>query len=243
MIANRIIDRIRKGEKALGLHMSNPSEELVELAGRMGLDFVAFDGQHSPLTPERVGTLCRIADGFGVTPTMRVPDHRESTLLSYLDKGIRLLIVPNLQTREEAENLVKYTYFAPLGLRSATSIRTALNQGKGGRKELFEQINAHTLLVPQLESATALKNVDEILKVNGIDFFAAGFEDLAQSMGLPGQANHPEVQGAYAKAVEKVKAAGKHLYNDWVESIDVFGLVRGSLEALLEKHGRRSLLF
>ena len=107
MFRNKILERIKRGGKALGLFMSDPSEELVEMAGRMGLDFVGFDGQHSPLTPERVGTLCTIADGFDVTPTMRVPDGNESTLLSYLDRGGRGITVPNNQTREEAEKLVK----------------------------------------------------------------------------------------------------------------------------------------
>ena len=83
MITNKILERARNGQKALGLTLSDPSEELVEMAGRMGLDFVGFDGQHSPLTPERVEQLCRVADGFGVTPTMRIPDQRESTILSY----------------------------------------------------------------------------------------------------------------------------------------------------------------
>ena len=78
MFTNNCLTRIRNGEKALGLDMSDPSEELVELAGRIGLDFVGFDGQHSPITPERVGQLCRVAIGFGVTPIMRVPDGRRA---------------------------------------------------------------------------------------------------------------------------------------------------------------------
>ena len=100
MALNRVLERARKGEKALGLSLSEPSDELVEHAGRMGLDFVHLDGQHSPFPPEVVDRLCRIADGTGITITMRVPDHQESTILSYLDRGVRLIVVPNLQTRE-----------------------------------------------------------------------------------------------------------------------------------------------
>ena len=106
LLRNKALERIRSGEKALGVNMYDPSEELVEMAGRMGLDFVNFEGQHAPMPPERVATLCRIAHGFGVTPTMRIPDGQESTLLSYLDRGIMQVTIPNLLTREQAEDLV-----------------------------------------------------------------------------------------------------------------------------------------
>ena len=242
MIQNKILDRMRAGEKALGVSMIDPSEVLLELAGRMGLDCVQLDGQHWPLTPDRVGTLCAIADGYGITPAMRIPDHRESTILSYLDKGIRMIVVPNLQTKEEAEALVKYTYFAPTGLRSSTSIRTVFGQEVGGRQQLYEHTNANTMLVPQLESITALENIDEILSVDGIECFTPGFEDQAQSMGLPGQAESAAVQEAWTTCADKVRAAGKHILSDHLETIDVLGLVREGAEALLDRHGRMSQL-
>ena len=241
MVKNKILERIHNGEKALGLTMSDPSEELVEMAGRMGLDFVGFDGQHSPLTPERVGQLCRVADGFDVTPVMRVPDQHESTILSYLDRGIRQITVPNLLTKEEAEAIVKYSYFAPLGLRSATSLRTVFNQ-TGSRKELFEQVNANTIVVCQLESITAFGNLDEILSVEGLTYFGGGPEDIAQSMGLPGGHDDPRAVEAYRKACEKVRASGKFMMEDFIESVPVFQSVQGVVEKLLEKHGRKTTL-
>ena len=121
MFRNNVLERIKRGEKALGISMNDPSEELVEIAGRMGLDFVNFDGQHAPLTPERVGTLCRIADGFGITPTMRIPDGEESTILSYLDRGIRQITVPNLLTRGRP----KTGSSGPSSSRSASGARQA----------------------------------------------------------------------------------------------------------------------
>ena len=242
MIENRILERTSRGEKALGLNMSEPSEELVELAGRMGLDFVHFDGQHSPFSPEAVDRLCRVADGFGITPTMRVPDHQESTILSYLDRGIRQITVPNLQTKEEALALVKYSFYAPIGLRSATSLRTAFNL-EADRPKLFADVNANTMLVPQLESATALDNLDEILTVDGIDYFTKGLEDLAQSMGLPGQHTHPRVQQAWQEAQDRVRAAGKGFLEDVSETVPVVGAVHAAAVELLEKHGRSSKLW
>jgi 4-hydroxy-2-oxoheptanedioate aldolase len=238
MFTNNCLTRIRNGEKALGLAMSDPSEELVELAGRVGLDFVAFDGQHSPITPERVGRLCRVAIGFGVTPIMRVPDGRESTILSYLDRGIRQITVPNLQTREEAEALVKYSFFAPLGLRSATSLSMVFHQDTASRADLMADVNANLVVVPQIESATCVDNLEDILQVDGLQYFAEGREDMAQSLGIPGGHADPRVDEAYARARAKLKAAGKEMWIDHLESIDVVQLVRGGAEDLLRKHNR-----
>ena len=238
MFTNNCLTRIRNGEKALGLAMSDPSEELVELAGRIGLDFVGFDGQHSPITPERVGQLCRVAIGFGVTPIMRVPDGRESTILSYLDRGIRQITVPNLQTREEAEALVKYSYFAPLGLRSATSLSMVFHQDTASRADLMADVNANLVVVPQIESATCVDNLEDILQVDGLQYFAEGREDMAQSLGLPGEHADPRVDEAYARARAKLKAAGKEMWIDHLESIDVAQLVRGGAEDLLREHNR-----
>ena len=208
MITNKVLERIEKGEKALGLAMTQPSDELVEMAGRMGLDFVGFDGQHSPISPEAVDRLCRIADGFGITPIMRIPDHRESTILSYLDRGIRQITVPNLQTREQAEDLVRYSFFAPKGLRSETSLRVVFNR-QGDRTQMLLDVNANTILVPQLESVTALENLDEILEVDGIDYFNGGVGDLAQSMGMLGGESRPQVQEVVDRAITRIVGAGR----------------------------------
>ena len=242
MIENRILWRKARGEKALGVSMNEPSEEVVELAGRMGLDFVSLDGQHAPVTPQQVGTICRIAEGFGMTTTMRISDGAESTILSYLDRGVQLIVVPNLQTREEAEALVKYTFFAPLGLRSSTSYPMVLRQDGAERISLFEAANRNTLLVPQLESVTSVENLDEILQVDGIDFFAGGPEDMAQSLGIPGGHADPRVAEQYARAEAKVRAAGKFMLGDHTESVQVLGVVKGAIEEALAGLGRTSAL-
>lgn len=242
MFRNNILERIKRGEKALGISMNDPSEELVEIAGRMGLDFVNFDGQHAPLTPERVGTLCRIADGFGITPTMRIPDGEESTILSYLDRGIRQITVPNLLTKEQAEDWVKWTFFQPLGFRSSTSHKMVSYQDTQDRAALFADVNANVVLVPQIENINTVENLEEILTVDGIDYYGGGPEDMAQSLGIPGGHADPRVAEAYEKATAKLEAAGKGWWGDHIEAVDVIGLVKGEMENLLEAHGRKSKL-
>ncbi len=242
MITNKILDRMRAGEKALGLSMTQPSEELVELAGRMGLDFVNFDGQHSPQDPQVIENMCRVADGFGVTPGMRIPDGQESTILNYLDRGIRQITVPNLQTKEQAEEIVRYSFFGPKGIRSSTSLRVAFESGPGGRAELFQAINDNTILCAQLESVTAMENLDDILTVDGLDYFGGGPEDMAISMGMVGQHTHPKVAAVYEEAEAKIRAAGKFWMGDHTESVNAFGAIMGAASEMLGQHGRESKL-
>ena len=242
MVPNQILQRIARGEKALGLTLTEPSGLLVELAGRCGLDFVSFDAQHTPLTPAEIGDMCRIADPYRMTVSMRIPDGQESTILSFLDRGVRMITIPNLLTGEQAEELVKYSFFAPLGLRSATSIATMHGQVDGDHVRLFQEINANTVIVPQLESIVSLENLDEILAVDGIDYFGGGAEDMAQSLGLPGQPQHPQVAETYAKINDKLHAAGKRMLSEVTESISVFELTKDAIAELLHKHGRHTKL-
>lgn len=242
MVTNKILDQAGQGKKALGLDLRFPSELLVEVAGRMGMDFVWFDGQHTALTLAVVERLCRVADGFGITPAMRIPDQQESTILRFLDAGMKTIIVPNLQTREQAEALVKHSYYGPKGLRSATGLRVVLNAQSDDLIYTYKVTNENTMIVPQLESAIAFENLDEILKVDGIDYFTGGPQDIAQSMGLPGQANHPKVREAFTEAVDKVRAAGKKMFSDVTVSVNALSVIIGAGRELLEKHGRECKL-
>ena len=242
MVPNRILERAKNGEKALGLSFKEASGEMVDLAARMGLDFVAFDAQHTPVTPTEIGEMCHIAEAHGITVSVRVPDGQESTLLSYLDRGVRVITVPNLLTRKEAEDLVKYSFYAPLGLRSATSVATLKSQVGGDHPRMFADVNANTVVVPQLESIVSLENLDEILKVEGLNWFSAGAEDMAQSLGLTGQPGHPKVAETYAKIRKKVEAAGKGWFSDLSEGVAVFDLTKAAIGELLKKHGRTSKL-
>ena len=238
MVANKILERIRRGEKALGLALGSYSDELVELSGVVGLDFVSYDGQHSAATPEIIDRMCRMADGFGVTPIMRVPDQIPSNILNYLDRGIKVVTVPFFETKEQAEALVRCCMFAPEGRRSYTSQRVTRFGTSTGLKAMMAETNANTVIVPQLETITAYDNLDDILSVPGIEFFGGGPNDLAQSMGHPGEPDHPECLEATEKGRAKLHAAGKRFFDEVTETVTVNVLVRDAAHALLKKHGR-----
>ena len=103
---------------------------------------------------------------------------------------------------------------------------------------MMAETNANTMIVPQLETITAYNNLDEILQVPGIDFFAGGPNDLAQSMGHVGQPDHPACLEVTEQGRARLHAAGKRFFDEITETVTVNELVRDAAQALLKKHGR-----
>ena len=233
-MANKIIEKMDKGEKAVGLSLSFYADEMVELAGAMGLDFVNYDGQHAPVTPETIDRFCRLCDGWGVTPTMRVPDQIPSNILNYIDRGIKAITVPFVNTRAEAEAVVDCCYFAPKGHRSYTSKRVMRFGLVDDLKDMMDRTNDDLLVMPQIEDIKAYNNLDEILKVDGIKVFAGGPNDLAQSMGHPGQPDHPDCLKVTDEGTAKIHAAGKFRNEDVMISVDATIAVRDAMKSMLD---------
>jgi len=233
-MANKIIEKMDKGEKAVGISLSYYADEMVELAGAMGLDFVNYDGQHAPVTPETIDRFCRMCDGWGVTPTMRVPDQIPSNILNYIDRGIKAITVPFVNTRAEAEAVVDCCYFAPKGHRSYTSKRVMRFGLVDDLKDMMDRTNDDLLVFPQIEDIKAYNNLDEILKVDGIKVFAGGPNDLAQSMGHPGQPDHPDCLKVTDEGTAKIHAAGKFRNEDVMISVDATIAVRDAVKSMLD---------
>ena len=233
-MANKIIEKMDKGEKAVGISLSFYADEMVELAGAMGLDFVNYDGQHAPVTPETIDRFCRLCDGWGVTPTMRVPDQIPSNILNYIDRGIKAITVPFVNTKAEAEAVVDCCYFAPKGHRSYTSKRVMRFGLVDDLKDMMDRTNDDLLVMPQIEDIKAYNNLDEILKVGGIKVFAGGPNDLAQSMGHPGQPDHPDCLKVTDEGTAKIHAAGKFRNEDVMISVDATIAVRDAMRSMID---------
>ena len=142
-IQNKILYRANNNEISLGIRISNSTEEVIEIAGLMGLDYVYLDAQHSPFTLPEIEKYCRLSQGFGLTTMIRIPDGERTTILNYLDRGANVIQIPDLQTAKEAETFVKYTYFGPIGIRSSTRLRTVMqvqDASMDNRKNLYELI-------------------------------------------------------------------------------------------------------
>ncbi len=181
------------------------SAGLVELLGRMGFDAVFIDCEHGPAAWEEVENMVRAAELTDATPIVRVQSNDPSTITRALDRGAGGVQVPHVNTRAQAEAALRAAKFAPLGHRGYAGGRSAL----GVSGNFTVHANAETMVVAMLEEVEALKNLDEILGVDHIDAFFIAPGDLAQSMGYPGQPDHPAVQAAIQDAVRRTRAAGR----------------------------------
>ena len=176
--------------------------------------------------------MCRTADGFGLNVIARVPGIDSSTINSYLDRGVTGIWGPHIETAEEAQALVDASLFGPDGQRSWGGGRgnyynnAALIDIQGSeRTEYMRQTNANMLVLCQLESARAFDNLDAILEVKGFDGYVFGPNDLAQSMGLPGQPCHPDVVAAERQVAERIHAAGGKVHTELMAVIELRHLI------------------
>ncbi|MEX0762952.1 MAG: aldolase/citrate lyase family protein [Dehalococcoidia bacterium] len=221
MPENRIFARNREGKKAQVMQLIWPSTELVELAAIAGFDGVDIDGEHGAFSPLDIDLVCRTAQGFGMTVTARVPSVDPVAINVYLARGVQGIQGPHIETAEQAQLLADSCMFPPDGERSWGPGRGTeyghepnIKNLHGGNVEYMRDANANIYIYGQIESRKGVENLDEILKVKHLHAIAYGANDMASSLGHPGEPNHPDVKAAHADIEKRVRAAGKHLMTD-----------------------------
>jgi 4-hydroxy-2-oxoheptanedioate aldolase len=204
-LVNPVRQTLRDGGVSIGTFLAIPSPELVEICALAGFDFVLFDAEHGPITPESCYTMILAAEARGIPTLARVGEHDRQVILKYLDIGIGGVVVPQVNDAATAREMVQALRYAPLGIRGVAGGRT-FDYGQGlTAVDLIPHLNERVLSSVQFEHIDALDNIDEILSTPDLDVLFVGPNDLAQSMGYPGQPLHPEVQAI----IDRVVAAAK----------------------------------
>lgn len=238
---NRIKAAIREGRIARGFNLNFPSTHVIEILGRLGrsdsserFDFVWIDGEHGPFSLEQIEEVCRAAELVGITPIARVPNIHPSTILRFLDRGIQGVMGPHIATKADAEQLVKACYFGPLGERSFGGNRGCdYDLEIGDKVAYYRKCNDNMLVGALLEDKGVIENLDEILSVEGIDYFGIGPNDFAQGLGFPGEPNHPEVIAAMKEVQDRIRKAGRRVGSDIMRSTWVRDLLVDSARRFL----------
>lgn len=177
---------------------------MVEMIGMMGFDGVWIETEHGPLDFADIPDLTRAADLWGLTSIVRVNQNVPGVIYRTFDVGAQGVVVPHVNTAEEARAVVNAGKFAPLGARGIYTSR----QG-WGVADYIGRANDVTLLVVLIEDIVAVDHLPEILTVDNIDVFFVAPGDLAQSMGLIDQVGDSLVQETMDKAFEQIHAAGR----------------------------------
>ena len=209
MKKNTMKAKLQAGKPVMGLTLLGNWPEVVEIIGYLGMDYVWLDGQHGVLDLQDLAGLVRAAECVGITPLARVPRNAPDVILSYLDLGVQGIIVPQVETREEAEAVVRAAKFYPEGMRGLGYGHFAEYYTQKGMVEVHADANRETAIILQCESTKGLDNLEAIVRVPGVDGIMLGPMDLSQSMHITGQFDNPLHKEAMAKARRIVIEAGK----------------------------------
>lgn len=196
------------GSCVYGPFMKSQDPMFVEAAGLAGFDFAILDMEHGPVQLESQQNNVRAAVLRGMVPIVRVKDMAENTIGSVLDIGAMGVQVPQVQNAEQARSVVRSARFYPYGMRGVCRYVRAANYTALDRNAFFAA-SRDLLVILQLEGTEAIRNLDEILNVEGIDILFVGPYDLSQTLGVPGEVSNPIVIKEMQKIVDKAKEKGK----------------------------------
>lgn len=199
---------ITNGEDQYGywLGLCNPIS--AEILGLCGYDWLLIDAEHAPNDLKTVREQLVAIGNTPTHPVVRIVEGNTSLIKQMLDLGVQSLLVPMVETAEQATQLVKAVRYPPAGVRG---VGTALARASrwNNVEGYFADADSQMCLLIQIESITAMQNLDDILAVDGIDGLFFGPADLAGSMGYLGQPAHPEVVAVMEDGIRRARAAGK----------------------------------
>ena len=197
---NVLREKMLSGEKTLGTFMELGTATAAECLGLAGLDYLIIDTEHGPFNPQSALDFIRAAKLYNITPLARVQEISRAAILKLLDVGAMGLIIPCVNTVEEAKTIVSYGKYAPVGERGVANTAGSgfwfEDYARHGMPAYFETSNRETLLFPQCETLGCLEHLEEIVILPGIDGIFVGPFDLSTAMGIPGQFDKPEFKEA-----------------------------------------------
>ncbi len=200
---NKMKRDLAAGKVCIGATITMNSPIVAEIMSHIGFDWLWFEMEHSALNFDNVLAMLQTTNGAAVTTVIRVPWNDKTMIKQALDIGPDGIIIPLVNSREEAEYAVRALKYSPVGERGAGLGRAqsyGLHMG-----EYLSTANDEVMTTLMIEHIRAVENIDEILTVKGIDSLIIGTLDLSGSMGKLGQTNHSEVE----EAVQKVLTASK----------------------------------
>ena len=158
-----------------------------------GWDYVLIDSEHASFSIQTVADLLHVAAAVELPALVRVPETQRSLLSRPLDAGALGLMIPRVESRAQAEDIVRYTKYPPVGDRGVILGAAQNAYGSVDGRRFMREANRESLLVMQIETAEGLEHMEEILAVPGLDVALIGPYDLSTSLGVPGEVNHPRM--------------------------------------------------
>jgi 4-hydroxy-2-oxoheptanedioate aldolase len=201
MRANHVRRRLAAGEPSVGTWLAIPAPEAAEYVSQLGFDWLVVDAEHNPIDIRTLAQMFMAMAASDTAPMVRIPWNSGENFKRVLDAGAWGVVVPMVNSREEAERAVEASRFYPQGDRSVGGGRHAMSFGTEG-PQYRRHANDEILLVLQIEHIRGVENADAILSVPGVDACFIGPNDLAASMGMglgvPLESDDPRLMEAIA---------------------------------------------
>ncbi|WP_440481582.1 4-hydroxy-2-oxoheptanedioate aldolase [Serratia marcescens] len=208
MLTNHFKRALQEKRPQIGLWLGLCSSYSAELLAGAGFDWLLIDGEHAPNNVQTVlGQLQAIAP-YPSRPVVRPPWNDAVIIKQLVDVGAQTLLIPMIQNAEQARDAVRATRYPPHGVRGVGS---ALARASRWNRvpDYLQQADEQMCVLVQIETREAVKNLDAILQVEGVDGVFIGPADLSADMGFAGNPQHPEVQRTIDDAIARIRAAGK----------------------------------
>jgi 4-hydroxy-2-oxoheptanedioate aldolase len=208
MITNTFKQALKAGKPQIGLWASLADSYVAEALATTGFDWLLLDGEHAPNDLRSLLSQLQAVAPYPTRPIVRPPIGDVAMIKQLLEIGVQTLLIPMVDTPEQAARMVSATRYPPRGIRGVGSSAARSSRWSSVDRYLHEADDQMCVLV-QVETQTGLSNLAEIAAVEGVDGVFFGPADLSASMGYLGQATHPDVVAALTKGIATVLAAGK----------------------------------
>ncbi len=207
-MANDFRARLKRRDPLLGTMVTLASAASAEVLGSLGFDWLFIDGEHGPLETRELTQILQ-AVGHKTACIVRVPEAAEVPIKKVLDLGAHGIIVPQVNTAEQAANVVRWARYAPEGARGVGLARA---HGYGVTfREYVAAANREIAVIVQAEHVRAVENIEAIVRVPGVDAVLLGPYDLSASLGKMGEIEHPDVVAAIGRVTDACHAVGMPL--------------------------------
>lgn len=205
---NPFKEAISKGEVQIGLWLSTANPYIAEIAATAGYDWLLLDGEHAPNTIQTQCSQLQAIAPYPSHPVIRIAEGNRTLVKQVLDIGAQTLLVPMINSAEEAREMVRAIQYPPKGVRGVgASIARASRWGRV--PDYMKKAEENLCLLVQAETREAIENLDEILSVDGVDGVFIGPADLSASLGYPDNAGDPAVQAIIEKSIKRICSMGK----------------------------------
>lgn len=197
-----------KTQQQIGLWVGLADAYGTEIAANAGYDWLLIDGEHAPSDLRTTLAQLQSIAAYPSQAVVRPPIGSVQLIKQLLDIGAQTLLIPMIETVEQAELMVKAVRYPPHGIRGVGAALARATRWNS-IPDYYATAHENICLLIQIESVTGLENLDDILAVEGIDGIFIGAVDLSATMGYQGNPNHPEVQKVVVDAIQRIRASGK----------------------------------